>query len=938
MPIVNTIAVKLDALFAGFRKGVEEASKALASAEGRAKAYSEALARAEQHSKAAGSASSRSAAGIRTAEEAIKKFNTVTQRGRTDLAAFIQEHRTLGDVVRSASGFIAGFNPLLAAIGAAAGIAALGLNKLIDETTKVGDELLTLSNTTDLSVEQLSRLSVGAELAGTSLPAVQSSVRFLSRILAQAANGSESAAARFRQLGVDFRDTSGKIKPLNQLMGEIGDSLSKVENAALRAGKAQLVYGFSAGRSLPFLGLAAEEQRKLTEELAIFGREVSTGFAVASDRYRDNLLRLRLVNKGLGQELAEQTLPVFNSLLELLLKGALILKSTSAAFDLFALTIDRVFLPLQRVVDASEVSADVLKEQGASLDKVTNKVTLTGDALRKHLDEAAGKASERIRVLDDAVVNMGKSSVTASDKIEGLDAGLDEIALNDADEGIDRLSDALERLPLVDAEKRIDAAIAALGTTSGKSQAEVQRLGEELAGLRNKLKVEDLQSRFQSVFESLSKEPEEAGKNFVALGERIAALGGSAARSGLEALIGQVRSLGVELPNTTRHLEELKAAIPGQVPLLTTELQKIVPALEGGSKAAEGLARQLLEIGTPRALAQYDELLSRLIKLGNAGDDAAKRTARALIAEQPGPQISPELREARRLGVDETRPDVFVGPPRPEPEVLEARRIEREEEEFVGPRLEGFEELREEIQNTEDALGALATNFTDALVATAQGGKLAFKDFFKSLAIGLAKAIAQAIILSAILSIFGFGAGAGGFGKLLRGNLLKGLGGGGTADEPGVDASILRAGRRSAGNEPAPRRRRIFEAPGTLPSSKRRVFDEPWADTFARAIGQGSVMAGAGVHRVFDEPGGDAFAQSEGRRFGMLFSRGARSAGEAVRLSGISGGSTAQATQVIVTPEIRVTNAGPLARVEYFERGQEQRLRRRQRELGGESL
>jgi len=93
------------------------------------------------------------------------------------------------------------------------------------------------------------------------------------------------------------------------------------------------------------------------------------------------------------------------------------------------------------------------------------------------------------------------------------------------------------------------------------------------------------------------------------------------------------------------------------------------------------------------------------------------------------------------------------------------------------------------------------------------------------------------------------------------------------------------------------------------------------------------------LFKPFETPGFDAFAASEGERFGMLFGRGARAAALATTFGGIgaTNAPTAQTT-VSIQPQIRIVDAGPLAKVEFFERGQEQRLRRRQQELGGEPL
>lgn len=96
--------------------------------------------------------------------------------------------------------------------------------------------------------------------------------------------------------------------------------------------------------------------------------------------------------------------------------------------------------------------------------------------------------------------------------------------------------------------------------------------------------------------------------------------------------------------------------------------------------------------------------------------------------------------------------------------------------------------------------------------------------------------------------------------------------------------------------------------------------------------GLGKILSG----KPLETPGIDAFAQSEGARFGLLFGRGLRSTFGQTAFAGIS--ANPGTAQVVIEPQIVVQNAGPLARVEWFEKGQEQRLRRRQEELGGAPL
>lgn len=806
MPIVNTVAVRLEAFEAGFRAGIDATNRKLSAFEKQLGNTADSFARV--HGRAANFAD-----GMRSLRKPIqepqsfldrltngvKRFGETTQAGRTPLANFIQQNRNLGDVAQNAVRFIAGLNPAMAAVVAVAGVAAVAVGRLVREVTQLGEQLLVTSERTGRSVEDLSGLRVAAELSNTNLQDVQVSIRFLNRLLANAARGSDAAAKRFEALGVEFRNTEGKVKPLSQLMGEIGDRLSQVEDASERAGKAQLVYGFNAARAIPLFGQSAEAQARLTAEAKAFGGFISEDFARQADRFTDNTARMGFILEGLKIQIGGPIIEVLNKLTEGFLKAFLGAKVFAAGLDQARLQAELFIARLTGQGDVIEVVEAKLK-----------------------------KSQEEVRGLAGAWSNLG----------EQVEKGA--VGLDDAGESLDAAAQAAEEL---------------------------------------KAKLDPLETRFASVFESISGQPEEAGAKFVALGEKIAALGGAKARAGLQTLINQLSDIpGVGLENTVKKLRELQSSVTA-LSTLNVQFARMQEGLEGGADAAIGFANNLLKIGSPKALAQYDALIVRLTKLAAAGDKAAERAARALIAAE-GPPVSAEQRaERERFGFEPAtrgavgaEAQLQVGPAPPTEEALAARAVEREAAEFVGPPTLDeaglmavstavgdinvqFEEQAELITG----LNTLAGGFGDALIATASGAKGAFGDFFKGLLAQFAKAIAQAAILSVLLNAFGFGGAAGGF----KGLFKKGLG--------------------------------------------------------------------------FDDPGADAFALAEGRRFGMLFGRGARVGSESNQL-GLAGNALATSPTVVVRPEARIFEPGPLTRIEWFERGQEQRLRRRQNELGGEPL
>lgn len=734
MPIVNTVAVRLEAFEAGFRQGIDAANAKLAAFEkqlgntsdafekinGRAANFADGMRALRKPIKEPQSLLDKLTAGV-------KRFGETTQAGKTPLASFIQQNRNLGDVAQNAVKFIAGLNPVMAAVVAVAGVAAVAVGRLVQEITQLGSQLLVTAERTGRTVEDLSGLRVAATLSNTSIQDVQASIRFLNRLLAQASGGSSAAEKRFQALGVEFRNTEGKVKPLAQLMGEIGDRLSEVEDASERAGKAQLVYGFSAARAIPLLGQSAEAQARLTAEAKAYGGFISEDFARQADRFTNNNARIGFILEGLKIQIGGPIVKVLNVLAEALLRATLATKVFGEGAD-------------QALTRAALAFAK-----------------LTGNEENIKALEAELKTSQ------EAVKNLAGAWDNLGEQVE---------------KGAGSLDDA------------------------GESLDEAARSAEELAG-----KLDPIAERFRSVIDSLTGKPEQAGAPFVAFAEELAALGGTKALAGLNALINQLDIPGTLLENTLAKLRELRAEVSRGI-------------------AGKALVRELNRLEV------------------TAGTEANRR-----LLEREGPGILPAATTPLPFKVEPIKTlggETVTEFPLPEVEPF------REVETVLGTIKDLTEEEAEEVGR----LNELASGFGDTLVDAALGAKGAFGDFFEGLAIQLAKAIARALVLASLLSLTGLGGGLK-FGQLFK----KGLN--------------------------------------------------------------------------FDDPGADSFALAEGRRFGMLFGRGARVGSEGNRL-GIAGNAIAQAPTVSPVTNVNVYEPGPLTNITFTDKAVIPRLRQRLRTLGEE--
>lgn len=714
-------------------------------------------------------------------------FIGTVKTGQTPLSAFIEKNKSLGAVFENLKTFVAGLNPVFAAVLAVIGLLAVQVSRAVREMAALGEEMLKISTRTGIAVDTISELRGVAKLVNVDFGELQIGLRNLSKTIGSAARGGKEATQAFADLGLSVRDAvTGKIKPAEQIIDEIADAIKDVQDPSERTALLVGVLGRNAQALVPFFANGSQAIKEMRAEVRAFGGAIGEDFALKANELSDNMGRLRLVNESFKRQIAEAVIPVVNFFLEGILKLILRVKFYANTLDQAVIRMD-LFERKLRGQGGSEAATQRLAELKAEAEDLV----IAFKAVDADADSAAGKLSK-----------VGEESELASPKVTEL-----------------------------------------------------------------KKQIEELAESFEGRFAALTGDVEPLGQSFVALGEKLAALGPKG-RQAINIIIARLQDLN-RIPSVTAgqfsltiaKLEELAAQA---TPLagLTTEAGKLAEQLEGGASAAIAAATSILEIGSPKSIEQFNALLTKLIELGKAGDEAAQRVARALVPLE-GPVFPPEERERREAEFRAAGPQI-------DPRLLAQRQEDLRRQQFdVGPEApEGLERvanifgeiilLTEEAKIGFAALDTLAGGFGQALANVfSAANKKAFVDFFKSLRDQIIAAIAKALILRAILSFLPGGGIFGGLGKILSGKPLE-------------------------------------------------------------------------------TPGVDSFAQSEGARFGQLFARGLRSTFGQTAFAGIS--ANPGTAQVVIEPQIVVQNAGPLARVEWFEKGQEQRLRRRQEELGGAPL
>lgn len=195
-------------------------------------------------------------------------------------------------------------------IADAAEKAAHALIDIVKETVKYGDELGKMSERTGISVETLSKLDFAAKVSGTSLEALRSGVSNLSRNLIDFQRGGKATSAILSSIGIDAKDASGHIKPMEDILLELADKFAGAKDGAEKTGIAVKLFGQSVGPQLiPFLNQGSAGIDKLMQRAVELGAVIDDKTAKAATEFQDNLADLETAVQSIGRQIAIGLLP-----------------------------------------------------------------------------------------------------------------------------------------------------------------------------------------------------------------------------------------------------------------------------------------------------------------------------------------------------------------------------------------------------------------------------------------------------------------------------------------------------------------------------------------------------------------------------------------------------------------------------------------------------
>jgi hypothetical protein len=251
-------------------------------------------------------------------DDALDGFKSLGGEGGVLSASLGKASAAIDGVVKGVSALgPAGAAAAVGVVAVSAGVVALvaasveagvELYKVTKFAADMGDELLTLSNKTGISVEALSELKFVGQQADVPLESITGAIFKLGQTISE---GGDKAKKGLGAIGVSF-DEIRKLSP-DKAFELVIERLHDIPDAGQRAAAGVALFGKGFKEVSQ---LTQEDMKGLIGQAHDLGLVMSTEFAVAGDRFNDALNAMGAQMDAVKAKIGSQLLPVAIALVE----------------------------------------------------------------------------------------------------------------------------------------------------------------------------------------------------------------------------------------------------------------------------------------------------------------------------------------------------------------------------------------------------------------------------------------------------------------------------------------------------------------------------------------------------------------------------------------------------------------------------------------------
>lgn len=195
---------------------------------------------------------------------------------------------------------------------ALAGSVGFSLQQSVTSFASTGDALDKMSQRIGITAEQLQEFSYAATHAGAAPEDLEDALKDLGEHMAEIANGidtSSDAFTLFQKLGIEMKDASGNMRPVEQVFLDLADAIQRNEDPALRAKMAMATMGDSGRKLIPMLAGGSDGLKQMAAQARDLGLVMSNDAVASAATMTDHMDDMRAVIGSVGNTIGAKLAP-----------------------------------------------------------------------------------------------------------------------------------------------------------------------------------------------------------------------------------------------------------------------------------------------------------------------------------------------------------------------------------------------------------------------------------------------------------------------------------------------------------------------------------------------------------------------------------------------------------------------------------------------------
>lgn len=214
----------------------------------------------------------------------------------------------VGSLLSGALGFLTSIQTLMAGL-----LAAIGTGRMVqafNETARSIKAIGVASGDLGLAVSEMSKLKYVAEQNNSSFEALQVGIKNMFTGLAQAAvTGGSDTSRALTELGINVRDSAGHMRAMSDLLPELADRISGIQDPLTKAAFAEAIFGKQWQEMSRVLEGGGARIKHFGDELERLGGVITPAQLDAAQKYTDSIDHLNAAWEGLWQQTVQRIGP-----------------------------------------------------------------------------------------------------------------------------------------------------------------------------------------------------------------------------------------------------------------------------------------------------------------------------------------------------------------------------------------------------------------------------------------------------------------------------------------------------------------------------------------------------------------------------------------------------------------------------------------------------